>query len=152
MRRRLVIQEQPKLQSSLATIVTGNKRFDAANTTTLGSCTQAVCNPLINTSDNRLKKDQDADSVTDYDYDANGALIRDTKDQRFGYDAESRQTEFVSGSNQTTTPDPTYEYDGDGKRIKKTLGTEVTIFVYDAGGQSRRCSSATASGMKEASI
>lgn len=32
----------------------GNREFDAANTTTLGSCTQAVCNPDISTANNRF--------------------------------------------------------------------------------------------------
>jgi RHS repeat-associated protein len=113
----------------------GNRRFDAANTTTLGSCAASVCNPEINTSDNRLKKDQAGGSSVDYDYDANGALIKDFNGQRFGYDAESHQKEFFSASNQTTTPDATYHYDGEGRRVKKIVGTEVTIFVYDAAGQ-----------------
>jgi uncharacterized protein RhaS with RHS repeats len=54
--------------------------------------------------------------------------------QRFGYDAESHQKEFFSASNQTTTPDATYHYDGEGRRVKKIVGTEVTIFVYDGSG------------------
>lgn len=113
----------------------GNRRFDAANTTTLAGCDASVCNPEINTSDNRLKKDQAGGGVVDYDYDANGALIKDFDGQRFGYDAESHQKEFFSASNQTTTPDATYHYDGEGRRVKKIVGTEVTVFVYDANGQ-----------------
>jgi RHS repeat-associated protein len=113
----------------------GNRRFDAANTTTLGSCTASVCNPEINTSDNRLKKDQVGGSSVDYDFDANGSLIKDFNGQRFSYDAESHQKEFFSASNQTTTPDATYGYDGEGRRVKKTVGSGVTVFVYDASGQ-----------------
>ena len=107
----------------------GNRRFDAANTTTLGSCSAAVCNPDIGTDRNRLS------SAQGYSYDQNGALTQDASGQRFGYDAESHQKEFFSASNQTTTPDASYFYDGEGKRIKKIVGTEVTIFVYDASGQ-----------------
>jgi RHS repeat-associated protein len=112
----------------------GNRRFDAANTTTLGGCAASVCNPEINTSDNRLKKDQVGGGSVDYDYDANGALVKDFSGQRFVYDAENHQKEFFYASNQTSTPDVTYEYDGEGRRVKKIAGSEMTIFVYDAGG------------------
>ena len=60
----------------------GNRRFDAANTTTLGSCAASVCNPEINTSDNRLKKDRVDGSSVYYDFDANGALIKEVNAQR----------------------------------------------------------------------
>jgi RHS repeat-associated protein len=36
-------------------------------------------------------------------------------------------------ANSGTIPDATYFYDGDGKRIKKVVGAETTIFVYDVG-------------------
>lgn len=49
-------------------------------------------------------------------------LAKDFSGQRFGYDAESHQKEFFSASNQTTTPDATYFYDGEGKRVKKIVG------------------------------
>ncbi len=107
----------------------GNRRFDAAGTTTLGTCPQAVCNPAISTSNNRLAPGQN------YMYDAAGSVTRDAAGQRFGYDAENHQKEFFAASNQTTTPDATYQYDGEGKRVKKVVGNEVTVFVYDASGQ-----------------
>ncbi len=66
----------------------GNRRLDAANTTTIGASNK-VTNPLINTSDNRLKKDQDNDSVNDYDYDKNGNLMQDSEGKTFLYDAEN---------------------------------------------------------------
>jgi hypothetical protein len=50
-------------------------------------------NPLINTSDNRLKKDQDGDSVNDYDYDKNGNLTQDSEGKTFVYDTENLQKE-----------------------------------------------------------
>jgi hypothetical protein len=108
----------------------GNRRFDANNTTTLGSCSQAECNPLINTSDNRFSSGQN------YVYDTNGNLMQDAAGQRFGYDAENRQTAYFKNNNNTSTPDATYLYDGEGKRVKKVLANtlEQTIFVYDAGG------------------
>jgi RHS repeat-associated protein len=109
----------------------GNRRFDTTDnrTTTIPSgCWAAVCNPDISTSNNQLSASQG------YDYDENGALTLDAAGQRFGYDAESHQKEFFSASNQTTEPDATYHYDGEGRRVKKIVGTEVTIFVYDASG------------------
>jgi RHS repeat-associated protein len=130
----------------------GNRRFDAGNTTTIANCDASVCNPEINTSDNRLKKDQVGGTAVDYDYDANGALIKDFNGQRFGYDAESHQKEFFSASNQTTTPDATYHYDGEGRRVKKIVGTEVTIFVYDAAGQLAAEYSTTVAPVQDAKI
>lgn len=106
----------------------GNRKFDAANTTTLGSCSTAICNPTANTSDNRF-------STTDgYNYDKNGNVTEDAQGQRFGHDAENHQTAFFDASNSGSTPDATYYYDGDGKRVKKISATETTIFVYNAGG------------------
>jgi RHS repeat-associated protein len=55
--------------------------------------------------------------------------------QRFRYDAESRQKEFFAGNNSGSTPDAAYEYDGEGRRVKKVSATETTIFVYDASSQ-----------------
>jgi len=82
----------------------GNRRFDAANTTTLGSCSQAQCNPLINTSDNRFSSGQG------YGYDQNGNVTQDAEGKRFGYDAENHQKEFFAVGNSSTTPDATYSY------------------------------------------
>ena len=107
----------------------GNRRFDAANTTTIGSCASAVCNPTINTSDNRFSSGQG------YSYDANGNVTQDATIQRFTYDAENHQKEFFNSSNPGSTPDWIYAYDGDGRRVKKTSATETTIFVYDASGK-----------------
>jgi RHS repeat-associated protein len=102
-------------------------------TTTLGSCQTKVCNPEISASDNRFAEDQNNDSVIDYDYDANGNLTLDAQNQRFVYDAENHQKQFFNGANNTSTPDATYHYDGEGKRVKKVSGTETVIFVYNAG-------------------
>lgn len=115
----------------------GNRVFDAANTTTLSQTAPAkINNPSINTSDNRLKKDQDGDNVTDYDYDKNGNLVLDAENKRFVYDAENRQAQFFGASNQTPeTPDAVYEYDGEGKRVRKINGQTEIIFVYNANGQ-----------------
>ena len=115
----------------------GNRRFNTTNnnTTTLSQSAPAkVTNPLINTSDNRFQADQDGDSNIDYDYDENGNLTLDAENKRFVYDAENHQKAFFTGTNQTTTPDAVYHYDGDGKRVKKISAGEIAIFVYNAGG------------------
>jgi RHS repeat-associated protein len=114
----------------------GNRRFDAANTNTLSNTVAAkVANPQINTSDNRLKKDQDNDTIADYDYDKTGNMTLDAENKRFIYDAENHVKSFFKGTNNSATPDATYFYDGEGKRVKKISSTETTIFVYDGGSQ-----------------
>jgi RHS repeat-associated protein len=115
----------------------GNRNFDAANnnTTNLVGTLPKVTNPEILPSNNRLKADQDGDNVVDYLYDASGNLTKDVDNKRFGYDAENKQVQYFASNNQTTTPNGTYFFDGDGKRVKKISPTETTIYVYDAGGK-----------------
>jgi RHS repeat-associated protein len=114
----------------------GNRVFDTNNTTTLSQIVPVkVSNPIINTSDNRLKKDQDNDNVPDYDYDKNGNLVLDAENKRFVFDAENRQTKFFEAINSTQTPDATYYYDGEGRRVRKISGQNEVIFVYNASGQ-----------------
>ena len=107
----------------------GNRRFNTFETTTLGNCQQSVCNPFISTANNRFSTGQN------YSYDAAGSLTRDAIGQRFNYDAENHQKEFFVAENQTSTPDATYHYDGRNQRVKKIVGNEVTIFVYNAMGR-----------------
>jgi len=122
----------------------GNRNFDEANTTTLPKncgtspnftvCTadRKVLNPEILTSNNRLKTDQDNDSIDDYVFDTAGNTTKDAPGRTFIYDAENKQIEVKNASNQTIGE---YFYDGDGKRVKKVSDTETTIFVYDASGK-----------------
>ncbi len=117
----------------------GNRNFNTANnnTTTLGSCTQIVCNPVINTSDNQIKKDQNNDNIKEYDYDENGNLTRDAQSKKFTYDAENHQikVDTVDANGNVISNNGEYLYDGDGRRVKKISSTEITVFVYDGGGQ-----------------
>ncbi len=110
----------------------GNREFDSnpANTTTLGSCSTAVCNPDINAQNNNRFS-----SAQGYSYDQNGNITQDAQGQRFVYDAENHQKEFFATGNGTSTPDAVYSYDGGGRRVKKTSNTETTVFVYNASGQ-----------------
>lgn len=73
----------------------GNRRFDAANTTTLGTCQQAVCNPTISTANNRFSAGQG------YGYDQNGNVTQDAENKTFLYDAENHQKEVKDSQNQT---------------------------------------------------
>ncbi|MBK9214290.1 MAG: RHS repeat-associated core domain-containing protein [Chloracidobacterium sp.] len=108
----------------------GNRRFDftSGNTTVpASSCTEAICNPTISTSNNRL-------TSTGWLYDNTGNTTRDGNYQTFTYDAENKQVEVKNSSSVTLGQ---YWYDGDGKRVKKVVPStgEVTIFVYDAAGK-----------------
>ena len=110
----------------------GNKNFDAANTTTLGSCTTAICNPTFPTNSTNINRFTDGQG---YSYDADGSVTQDAAGQRFGYDAEGRQNAFFATGNSTGTPTLNYAFDGEGKRVKTFVGSSATIFVYDAGGE-----------------
>ncbi len=91
----------------------------------MGSCSQAICNPLINTSDNRISGGQN------YSYDANGNLTQDATGKQFLYDAENHQKQVKDANNVIIGE---YLYDGEGKRVKKISSTEITVFVYNGGG------------------
>jgi RHS repeat-associated protein len=95
----------------------GNRRFNTTNTTSnvLGP------NPQIDEATNRFLASEG------YLYDEAGNL-RQEPGKSYKYDAESRLTEFNSGS-------ALYFYDGDGRRVKKAVGTDVTVFVYNIAGQ-----------------
>ena len=110
----------------------GNRTFDTTNnntTTITVGCSSAICNPSARTADNRFS------SSDGYQYDAEGSVTQDATGQRFGYDSENRPQEFFSAGNAGSTPNATYSYDGEGKRVTKITGSEMTIFVYDASGQ-----------------
>jgi len=106
----------------------GNRNFVTENgqTTTLGSCPTAVCNPTISPTNNRI-------TSTGYSYDSSGNTTADANGQVYVYDAENK---MVSASNGSGTLGE-YSYDGDGKRVKKYVPStgETTIFVYDSSGK-----------------
>lgn len=111
----------------------GNRRFDftGGNTTVPAStCAEAICNPTISTSTNRL-------TSSGYSFDSSGNTTYDAALRKFTYDAENKQTkvESTNSSQVVTGTVGEYSYDGDGKRVKKVAGDETTIFVYDAGGK-----------------
>jgi RHS repeat-associated protein len=63
-------------------------------------------------------------------YDGAGNMKRDAVASTFNYDGENRQTKSTVGA---VIAD--YYYDGDGHRIKKVVGTVTTIYVYNVMGQ-----------------
>jgi RHS repeat-associated protein len=101
----------------------GNRKFDANQTTTLGNCPANICNPDINPANNR---------VTTHQFDNAGNTTIDAEGRKFFYDAENKQKEVKTASDQVIGQ---YLYDGDGKRVKKLAANDTTIFVYDAGGK-----------------
>jgi RHS repeat-associated protein len=103
----------------------GNRNFDTANTTTLGGCPANQCNPIVDVTNNRFTTGQG------YTFDLAGNVVTDAQGRTFNFDAENKQTKVISGGQTVGT----YFYDGDGKRVKKVVGTETTIFVYDGGGK-----------------
>ena len=104
----------------------GNRNFDTNNTTTLGSCPPAQCNPTIDAANNRFTTGQG------YTYDLSGNVTADAQGRTFVYDAENKQKEIKDASNNSIGK---YFYDGDGKRVKKVSAQETTLFVYDASGK-----------------
>jgi RHS repeat-associated protein len=108
----------------------GNRRFDTtsgATTTIPGTCSTAECNPTFNPANNRFAGSQG------YVYDSAGNVTEDANGKKFAYDAENKQKSFGTGG--SSTNGGASVYDGGGRRVKKTVGTEVTIFVYDVSGQ-----------------
>lgn len=103
----------------------GNKRFDAANTTTLPQ-NDGVYNPQIDPETNKFLV------AEGYNYDSDGNLLGNPENQLFTYDAENRQTQVQNLALQTTA---NYFYDGSGRRVRKIVEQEVTVFVYDAFGK-----------------
>ncbi|HMM81521.1 MAG TPA: RHS repeat-associated core domain-containing protein [Pyrinomonadaceae bacterium] len=107
----------------------GNRRFDFTNgntTVPASNCTEAICNPTISTSNNRL-------TSSGWSYDNAGNTTADPSGQTFVYDAENKQVSAANGSGTLGE----YSYDGDGKRVKKYVPStgEVTVFAYDAAGK-----------------
>jgi RHS repeat-associated protein len=66
-------------------------------------------------------------------YDNAGNLVVDKVGRSFKYDAENHQAEF--NPNVSGIPATTYAYDAEGRRVKKSDGTNTTLFVYNAAGQ-----------------
>jgi RHS repeat-associated protein len=80
--------------------------------------------PAIDSSTNRFQ------AGTGFGYDNAGNLTQAPGGVSYSYDAENRLTNFGNGT-------ATYAYDGDGRRVKKTVqsANTTTVFVYNVQGQ-----------------
>jgi RHS repeat-associated protein len=121
-----------------------NRRLDATYTTkrnSEGATVRAIdlgnrpsMNPDVSLLTNRIAE-------AGYAYDVAGNLLCDTQHQcgpapsnapYFGYDAEGKMVRAGGGA---LAGGSDYVYDGNGRRVKKVVGSRVEVFVYDAGGR-----------------
>jgi RHS repeat-associated protein len=114
----------------------GNRSMGTGSAQTFGrnsTETQSLIgpDPTVSTSTNRITNK----TGEHYEFDASGNMTKDALGNRSVYDIENHQTDYYYSTNSGSTPDAKYYYDGDGKRIKKVVGTETTVFVYDAAGK-----------------
>jgi RHS repeat-associated protein len=114
----------------------GNRAMGTGSTQTFGrnsTETQSLIgpDPTVSTSTNRITNK----TGEHYEFDASGNMTKDALGNRSVYDIDNHQTEYYYSTNSGIIPDAKYYYDGDGKRIKKVIGTETTLFVYDASGK-----------------
>ncbi len=95
--------------------------------TTGGATTSALIgdDPLIAKETNRITPR----AGEQYGYDATGNLIKDKTGNSYSFDGENMQSSF------TGPQSAQYAYDGEGRRVKSTVGSEATVFVYDASGK-----------------
>ncbi|MFN8007375.1 MAG: DUF922 domain-containing protein [Terriglobia bacterium] len=70
--------------------------------------------------------------LTGTGYDQSGNLTTDITGRTFSYDAENHQVGYNGGN---VTINATYDYDGDGRRVRQFQNTVTTVFVYNAQGQ-----------------
>jgi len=101
-------------------------RISLANTGSEASFLPTQTTPPISPASNRI-------SAPGYSYDAAGNLRSEptTPASGIAYDGEGRQTSYAKAGGATGI----YSYDGDGRRVKKQVGTITTVFVYNAAGQ-----------------
>jgi len=76
----------------------------------------------FDTATNRIKPSV----MSGFGYDNSGNVTSDPNASVIGYDAENHQTSYGAS---------TYSYDGDGRRVKKQVGSTTTVFVYNVAGQ-----------------
>jgi YD repeat-containing protein len=67
-------------------------------------------------------------------YDGAGNQLTQAGGRSFTYDAENRMLTATEPAGTSSTATTTYRYDGDGRRVTKTVGSVTTTYVYDAMG------------------
>lgn len=103
----------------------GNKRFDPGTTTTLPA-DNAIFNPSTDPTSNRFATGQG------YLYDTEGNVTAMPDGTGYAFNADNKTTHVLNPSGQVAA---SYSYDGNGLRVKKTVGNQETFFVYDAFGK-----------------
>ena len=81
--------------------------------------------PTVSTASNRITTGQG------FVYDFNGNVIEDSLGREFTFDGDNKQIEVKDSSDNVIG---IYQYDGNGRRVKKITASETTVFVYDAAG------------------
>jgi hypothetical protein len=82
--------------------------------------------PAVDTNTNRF--------ISGFGYDKTGNVVQDTVNgqvRNFVFNGDNKQVHVKDANN---NPIGTYYYDGNGARVKKSVGNDTTIFVYDAAG------------------
>lgn len=87
---------------------------------------------LTPTATNQFSAASNRIAVSPWAYDNAGNLTRDGLGKPFTYDAENRQ---ISAGTTGSTDYTSYTYDGEGRRVRKTVGGTPTLYVYDAFGR-----------------
>jgi RHS repeat-associated protein len=98
--------------------------------------TQSLLSPTsISSTNNRI-------NATGWSYDAagHGNVAKDPSNRTYAYDSENRMVAVCTSDpggcvNAVAAGRTLYEYDADGRRVRKTDATGSTIYVYDAMGQ-----------------
>lgn len=104
----------------------GNRRIDPNSADT--SADLVGPNPVFAEANNRIL----AQAGEQYEYDGAGNLTRNRDGHTYVFDAENKMVSFNGGASQGGAD---YRYDGDGRRVKKVVGTVTTVFVHDVFGQ-----------------
>lgn len=87
-------------------------------------------NPVASTANNRITPR--AGEL--YQYDDAGNLTVDRAGNAYSFDGENMQATYTNAVLGQVSSGQ-YFYDGDGRRVKKVVGSETTVFVYNAFGQ-----------------
>jgi RHS repeat-associated protein len=108
---------------SVNTSLTNGLNLSVLAPTCTSSTTNCATEPAVDATTNRLQG-------SDYWFDHNG---NQTLYSPFTvtYDAENRQVAISSSLNGSAT----YTYDGNGRRVTKTVGGTTTTYLYDATGE-----------------
>ncbi len=96
----------------------------------VSSASGIAVSPLTPTAGSNYNLSNQLVASGNYGYDAagNGTFL---SPYTVSYDGENRQTAIASSLNGSAA----YTYDGEGRRVTKTVGGATTVYVYDAAGE-----------------